>query len=477
MFTQLRFQNFKSWQDTGDIRMAPLTGFFGPNSSGKTAILQFLLMLKQTVESSDRNRILHTGDAHTYVDLGTTYDLIHQHQLPNQISFNLRWQPTPTNAENLPLLPCRKQDTDEYSGVHLSQYRSALEFSCTIFLDLNNITVNNLSYIYTDQNQQQNAIEMTRQNSNFYNLTLAGETIASLKPSFIERLSAPFKFYSFPVNFFKFSVVSTDGTLRFIPDEKPRFIQNDFLDELVLSLENQLKDLYYLGPLREYPRRIYNWSGEQLKGVGQYGESTIQALLTSRKDNSVVQEKVAYWLKELGLIHDFQLQPIAANRQEYELLVRRTPGSSKVSLKDVGFGVSQVLPVLVLCYYAPQGATIIFEQPEIHLHPSVQAGLADIFIDVIKTRNVQIIIESHSEHLLRRLQRRIAEETQHFSNQDAALYFCHVDQEGKSVLDSLQLDPYGNISNWPNGFFGDEMGDLVAMTEAAMQRQLLEQRS
>ena len=92
MFTQLRIQNFKSWADTGEFRMAPLTGFFGTNSSGKTAILQFLLMLKQTVESSDRQRILHLGgDQYSYVDLGTNYDIIHRYQLPEKIEFSLYW--------------------------------------------------------------------------------------------------------------------------------------------------------------------------------------------------------------------------------------------------------------------------------------------------------------------------------------------------------------------------------------------------
>jgi len=94
MFTQLRIQNFKSWADTGEFRMAPLTGFFGTNSSGKTAILQFLLMLKQTVESSDRNRILHLGgDQYSYVDLGTTYDISHRHKLPEKIKFSFEWIP------------------------------------------------------------------------------------------------------------------------------------------------------------------------------------------------------------------------------------------------------------------------------------------------------------------------------------------------------------------------------------------------
>jgi predicted ATPase len=143
----------------------------------------------------------------------------------------------------------------------------------------------------------------------------------------------------------------------------------------------------------------------------------------------------------------------------------------------VGFGVSQILPVLVLCYYVPEGSTLILEQPEIHLHPAVQAGLADVFIDAIKTRKIQIIVESHSEHLLRRLQRRVAEESESLSNTDIAIYFCATGQDGTSQLTTLNLDPFGNITNWPPGFFGDEMGDLVAMTEAAMKRQLTQSKS
>ena len=170
----------------------------------------------------------------------------------------------------------------------------------------------------------------------------------------------------------------------------------------------------------------------------------------------------------MGLIHSFSLKQIAENRKDYEFRVKKSATSAEVLITDVGFGVSQILPVLVLCYYVPEGSTILLEQPEIHLHPSVQAGLADVLIDVVKERRVQIIVESHSEHLLRRLQRRIAEQA--LAPDMTALYFCRID-DGTSRIEQLNVDLLGNITNWPQGFFGDEVADLVAMTEAAMRRQ------
>ena len=96
-----------------------------------------------------------------------------------------------------------------------------------------------------------------------------------------------------------------------------------------------------------------------------------------------------------------------------------------------------------------------------------EAGLADVFIDAVKSRGIQVIVESHSEHLLRRLQRTIAEET--VLPQDTALYFCEIDA-GVSSLTALQVDMYGNIENWPDGFFGDEFEEIAAMQKAILRR-------
>jgi len=234
----------------------------------------------------------------------------------------------------------------------------------------------------------------------------------------------------------------------------------------------------YLGPLREYPKRSYVWAGESPIDVGRRGELAIPALLASRAKGSVispgpyrrrrtVEGRVAEWLQHMGLIDSFVLKPITENRKDYELRVTTGGEGAEVYITDVGFGVSQILPVLVLCYYVDEGSTVLLEQPEIHLHPLVQAVLADVLIDVVKNRSVQIIVESHSEHLLARLQRRIAEEV--LSRDKAALYFCRI-EGGESRIERLHLDLFGNITNWPTGFLGDEMGDRAAMMEAMAKR-------
>lgn len=430
--------------------MAPLTGFFGANSSGKTAILQLLLMLKQTAESADRQRVLHTGDEYAYVDLGTFYDIVHNHAQPGEIRFSFGWR----RQKPLSILASGGDTEQKFS-------LEKLHFDARIEGDADSIRVGEFAYHFST-NGGDVRLGMKRKTGatkSSYDMIAEGYPLTRSRGRPF-RTMRPVKCYGFP-------------------DEVNAEYENaGFLSDLVLAFEQLFQRIYYLGPLREYPQRIYVWSGDQPQDVGRRGELAVQALLAARTRNTLIRrgpgrkrqrvdERVAQWLKDLKLIDSFSLEPIAENRRDYEVRVRRSPSASEVLITDVGFGISQILPVLTLCYYAPEGSTIILEQPEIHLHPSVQAGLADVFIDAIKHRNVQIILESHSEHLLRRLQRRIAEEA--IANQDTALFFV-TNPRGQSKLQQLEVDPFGNITNWPKNFFGDELGELVAMTEAAIRR-------
>jgi len=138
------------------------------------------------------------------------------------------------------------------------------------------------------------------------------------------------------------------------------------------------------------------------------------------------------------------------------------------ALESPNSRVLQALPLLQACYTAPPDSLILIENPEILLHPTSQAELADLFIEAVTKRNVQIIFESHSEYLLHRLQRRIAEEQ--IANEAVALYFCEIGEAGASKLTTLQVNEYGSICNWPRDFFGNEMDDLCAMVDAEMKR-------
>ena len=91
-----------------------------------------------------------------------------------------------------------------------------------------------------------------------------------------------------------------------------------------------------------------------------------------------------------------------------------------------------------------------------------------MFIEAWKKHRVQILFESHSEHLLRRLQRRIAEGE--IKKEDVALFFCSTNSDGASTLSKLEVDKFGNIANWPKDFFGDQFGEIAAMTDAALAR-------
>jgi len=309
-------------------------------------------------------------------------------------------------------------------------------------------------------------IEMKREHDNpnqdKYSLTTFPSQLVPAKSA---SLPHPIHFYGFP------------------SEVTARYENLDFVHDLTLALEKCLQDIYYLGPLREPPQRYYIKSGENPESVGWRGERAVEVILAAQNQPIRAGSKilpfeamVAYWLKKMELIDTFEIKPIAANRRDYEVLVKNLGITDQVNLTDVGFGVSQVLPVLVQCFYAPPDSTTILEQPEVHLHPSAQAVLADLFIDAIaakdetgKPHNIQLLIESHSEHFLRRLQRRIAE--QKISSIDTAIYFAEMTSYG-SILKRLEMDDYGNIKNWPKNFFGDEVGDITAMTQAAIERQI-----
>jgi len=455
MITELSFINFKSWKQIERMRFAPITGLFGTNSSGKTSILQLLLMIKQTVESTDRLQVLDFGNEKSPANLGSFRDVIYSHEAPGKLEWSIHWK----LSQPLKVKNPEDKNVDLFAGEDIGFSVEILE------TDKKRLLVNKITYSFAGRNFVMKRKSTTKEN---YELIATPSDFRFVRtPGRVWDLPAPVKCYGFP------------------NEVNARFQNAGFLSDLQLEFERLFTGTKYLGPLRDYPKRQYAWSGAEPVDMGLRGERVVEAILAARERGLIIsrggtrkrvslEQRVAAWLKELKLIDSFYVEPISKEGGNiYRVRVRRNPNSAEVLITDVGFGVSQILPAIVLSYYAPKGSIIILEQPEIHLHPAVQAGLADVMIDAVKTRNIQIIFESHSEHLLKRLQRRIAE--QKISPDAMALYFSE-SENGGSKLTSLEVDLFGNIKNWPKDFFGDQFGEIAAITKAAVERKKTEKK-
>lgn len=452
MLTSLSLRNFKSWANSGELRLAPITGLFGTNSSGKSSILQLLLLLKQTIESSDPRPALDLGTDGRggLVNLGTFQDVIFGHDTTQDLTWQLAWQPPESALE----------------ASFISRYGNQLSLAVSVGKlpgDENGpISVQELCYGFGHGGQAGSiALERMQASPLSYRADLTGDA-ESWGPFPFEIVTAPRRFYGFP-----------PGIADRIADQSPQW-------QFPVAVEEEFGRVSYLGPLRVPPERLYIWGGRVPSDVGRDGENTVAALLANEVEASSTTTTGAAFgqsaiqlvrkaLDALGMAVDFGVPLLAPGSNVYQVRVRHTSGAPEVLLPDVGLGVSQVLPVLTLLYYVPEGSIVLLEHPEVHLHPSAQSALADVLIDAVSARHLQVILESHSEHLLRRLQRRIAEGT--LQAEQTALYFCEL-RDGASHAVPLKLDQYGFISNWPPSFFGDELGELAAMTSAAMQRQM-----
>ena len=436
MITHIRMKNFKSWADSGEVKLAPLTGFFGTNSSGKSSLLQMLLLLKQTTERKDADEVIYFGNESALVNLGSFDEVIHGHNVEEPLELWFKC----TLRETLEIRIIRKSDRNDHHPYMFVPVKG-FNFETIMKQKEGELNIETLCY----RTSQYDLERVPHERSVFLNHERIG-TVTEIKNC-----------YGVPAS------------------EESRL--GKILKQFSSLFEKLFAHVYYLGPTRVNPRRLYNWEGRHPGHSGQWGDKTIDALLSARVRNLKtahetedvpIEQRISDWLQKMDLAHSFSLNwAEGQDNTNYEVRIQKTPSSPPVTLVDMGYGLSQFLPVLVLCYYAPEGSTLILEQPGIHLHPMVQSQLADLLIEVVTERKLQILVESHSEHLLTRLQRRIVEER--IAADQTAFYFCRND-EGVSEIDELDVDEAsGDIKNWPENFFGNVMGDMFAMTDKQVE--------
>lgn len=241
--------------------------------------------------------------------------------------------------------------------------------------------------------------------------------------------------------------------------------------------------VYYLGPLRDEPKALYPFATSVSPfDIGLKGEHTA-ALLEIHRDRTInylpsgcfvdpeirnepeecdLLTAVVDWLQYMDVAVGVRTED--KGKLGYELKIVQ---SSEVAhdLTHVGVGVSQVLPIIVMSLLAPAGSVLIFEQPELHLHPKVQTLLADFFLS-IAFLNKQCILETHSEYLINRLRYRAACATGDFLSNLLKIYFAEL-HDGSSVYNEVKVNKYGAIVNWPEGFFDQSQRETESILSAA----------
>ena len=262
--------------------------------------------------------------------------------------------------------------------------------------------------------------------------------------------------------------------------------------------------IQYLGPLREEPRPTYPFvSHRRPSDIGLRGEYTaavlhrfedypisyipptrLDGLFSSASGDvseyvkqSTLKEAVVDWLKHMKIANSVVTRDLG--KYGFEMQVT-TPGTSEPQdLTYVGVGVSQVLPILVICILADPASTLVIEQPELHLHPKVQTLLADFFL--AKTLlNTQLLIETHSEYLINRLRFRIASTKQSSMDLNSliSIYFSRKER-GRTRFENLIINEFGAIQNWPRGFFDESQIQSGEILRAASikREELLDDRN
>lgn len=420
--SKIRLKNFRNWTVehwNKGVVLKPITLVLGRNSAGKTSILQPLRLLKQTIEATDAGtHLLLDGTKADGVNLGAFADVVHDH------------------------------DVKEAVGIGFDVREKGVSVDVTFRQVNERPVIESLTYRVRDEK-----VEVTR-TPNAYQLQSPRFRLPNWDGA--KDVHEPKKSYE-PGR----AVELSDQSLTDLGPTLGTVVRS-----AIVAAKDAFATFHYLGPLRPPPAREVTWSQQDPKLLGSTGSETIQALISNEtgKNKGALKAAVSEWLKRLDLAEGIEISRVGKTLL-YQIEVVR--GGRRSNLADVGYGVSQVLPVIVLLHFVPEGSVILCEDPEAHLHPMAQSALADLFVEVANQRKLQVLIETHSEHLFRRLQVLMAGAK--VSERDCALYYVERDDPSAKLIE-LRADEFGRIQNWPENFFGDAVGEAGRQMREMVKR-------
>jgi predicted ATPase len=498
----------KGFAETATVPLAPITLLFGWNSAGKSTVLQSLLLLKQTLDEADpfRPSLVANG---SLTQLGSFQNLVHRHETEATVSLgvdssDLPWTAGPRPPFRSPQVPggvtLKFRQIGSESRIVGGEWR--LRYSDRTLRLCFDMAVPNFP---SDERRQRPTVSLDtspparRGISDFLRYlrdsgeqdalwkTFAGDArriifgppalnLAEISDEELDTAVAALTLTNLAVG--RRMDRTTEG-LIFAPeigdlaprragDEGERSREQDvervvaFTFGLALNRVDRLlrqvtSRLTYLGPFRQPPERLVLLTGEQFADVGTAGENTIALLARSES----LRRDVNVWLKRLGIPYGLAIDPLVSTRQMLgDVLVaglKENGTGTAVGMRDVGFGVSQILPVVVQAV-AGQGTLLAVEQPELHVHPRLQAELGDLFAERSK-QGARFLLETHSEHLVLRLLAWVR--SGRLDPDDLSIVYVDRDGENNSVLRPLRVDEDGEfVDRWPHGFFTERRAEL-----------------
>lgn len=475
MIKKFRVKNFKAFKDTGDIEIKPITVLAGPNSGGKSSVLQSLLLLKQTLESEESISLNLDGRFLQYSSFNElifgkpplrscklTYEILFEMHIPREAAQEYFSELKIPDEEERHIL----QSNIEFSF----RYKESEKGKKRILVDRFNLSTN-LHGIKGPQFSFKSG-----KKGNIFKLNFEIEPLSKLfrDKEIVESISN-----NFLPGMLLIKVSSDDNgeNLSFIP-------LPDIFHNPSRRLEYELKEnLKYLGPLREEPHRAYLHSGNPFPEIGKKGEYAAQ-ILWLEKDKKVeylpglngdiqqmpMIDAVKDAFKRIGInqVIDVKSEKSVMYQILFSFLGKK--GRKRVTIADVGFGISQLLPIIVMGIRSSKESLLMFEQPEIHLHPKLQANLADFFLTLAMSGK-RVMIETHSDHFINRLRRRIAEDKTDRLKDIISILFVRPPEDGKSaVIEPLKVDRYGIIENWPPDFLPESADESEAIFLAKMKK-------
>jgi predicted ATPase len=442
VLTKLKLTNFKCHKKTPTIELAPITLLVGPNSSGKTALIQPLLMLKQTLEpkASLVTPIILDG---SYVGLGTFGDIIYDHDFQNSLIIKVVID-TPLSDMIIP------------SIVERYIKRQKLEKLSVVF---------SIQIDYSEEKKQMilSKLEVSSEVFKFrfyptkmrFFAKIFGEKIGGMKEPYPTEQNLKSLMNAIPLLVRRPLLRERRAHYR-IKWELYRFTR-----EIFESLLSTIQRLGYIGPVREYPLRYYVSSGERASDVGVSGEDAIEVLHQDEISGGNLKEQLNRWLKKLGVAEGVEIKPL--DPYLFSLVIQSPLTKTQVNITGTGFGVSQIIPAIVQGYLMPPKSTLILEQPEIHLHPKAQAILADLLVSLAK-KGKRFIVETHSEHLILRLQRRVAEKK--IQADEIRIYYFDKGKDGAAIR-PISIDSKGQLLHFPRGFMEEGLKEAYKIALAS----------